>query len=129
MDNKFNFFKMVAGKTVHVDVDGTLVKSYVVPAEVPAREKLSYWTNNLDVTEKLYSRLFFCVALRLIGTKLIIWTNRSESHRDVTFKALGIFRHIFSEFEFHAGKKVLSNNMFAIDDSLKGENVLTVERL
>jgi len=85
----------------------------------------------LDVTDVILNRALFLVVLKMLGCKLIVWTNRPLSKKDVTIKALGIFSILFSDFQFFCGKKVANENMLIIDDDKKfaGINTLTVEKI
>ena len=132
MNNYFNFAIKAIGKTIYVDVDGTILCNFNIPSDVQG-SKLEWWTNNLDVTKKITSRLMFLAVLKFFGSKLVIWTNRSEQHKNVTVKSLGIFVHLFSDMQFFGGAKSknFNSNMFLMDDdkSFKGTNVLTVKRM
>lgn len=126
----FTFARRALGRTVFVDMDGTILKAFEIPAYVTGN-KLMWWNQNLDVTDIILNRALYLVILKALGCKLVVWTNRPESKKDITIKALGIFSALFSEFQFHAGKKVANADMFIIDDDKKfaGINTLTVTKI
>ena len=129
MNNYFDFFKKAIGQKVFVDVDGTILKSFEIPDDVKGN-KLVWWNENLDVTDKLYFRLLYLAGLKLMGSELVVWTNRAEHHKEMTLKALGLFRYLFSDFQFHCGKKAKQYNssMLVMDDDKRynGDNSLIV---
>lgn len=127
-----NFIKKVSRQTVFVDVDGTILKSFKIPENVTGN-KLVYWNENLTKTSIIFSRIAICIILKIVGCKLVIFTDRGENHKNITIDALGIFKNLFSDFQFYAGKKhnFYNPEMFLIDDNKKfvGKNTLTVEKI
>jgi hypothetical protein len=128
----FNFLKNAIGKTIYVDVDGTILRSFQIPADVKGN-KFFWWKKNLAPTKMIYSRIFFCFVLWLCGSKLIIWTNRSNAHKSMTVKNLGLAKFMFSEFRFFEGEKkaTYKKDMFVIDDDrrYRGERTLNVVKI
>lgn len=127
----FDFIRNSARKTVYVDVDGTILESMKIPSGV--KNAFVYWNENLSVTKIIWSRILILAVLKLLGSKLVIWTNRSIIHADVTFKSLGMTKNLFSEFYFYNGdkSKFYNKDMRLIDDDKKylGVNTLTVEKI
>ena len=128
----FNFLKNAMGNTVYVDVDGTLMRSFEIPENVEGN-KFLWWNENLAPTKILYTRIFLCAILRMLGSKLIIWTNRSNAHKGMTIKSLGLAKFLFSDFRFFEGEKkgTYNKNMFVIDDDkrYKGTRTLNVQKV
>jgi hypothetical protein len=89
----------------YIDVDGTLLKSFVVPETVPENQRLWWWSFNLVPTPRIWSRIALCCVLRLLGVRLVIWTNRRTMFEPMTRQALGVFQHLFSEWWFMGGWK------------------------
>ena len=125
-----SFARRAIGKTVFVDMDGTILKAFEIPTNIVGN-KLVWWNDNLDVTDVILTRALYLVALKALGCKLVVWTNRPATKKDITLKALGLFGHLFSEFQFHGGKKVATADMLIIDDDKKymGINTLTVTKI
>jgi hypothetical protein len=122
------FILNAIGKTIYVDVDGTILRNLAIPESVPAKEKFFWWKENLGKSDIIFSRLVLCIILRMLGCKLVIWTNRGEEHRDVTMQSLGFAKYIFSNFEFHNGKKskTYSADKIVIDDDARYKNNYTL---
>jgi len=125
----FDFIQSAKNQIVYVDVDGTLLQSMRIPSDVTGN-KLNWWRENLKVTKPIFSRFVLCAVLKILGCKLIIWTNRFPEHRDVTLKGLGFAKILFSDFQFFGGKKVYSPEMFVIDDAkYNGARALRVQNI
>jgi hypothetical protein len=131
MIKKFeDFISKVAGQTVLVDVDGTLVPSQRIPADVVKTGfGLAWWRENLQAVEINSERAEMLVALKNAGCKIVIWTDRFPEHEEITKQSLGKFVNLVDEFSFNSGTKKIHENEFAIDDKISGENVLRVERI
>ena len=92
-----------------VDVDGTLVASFVVPQEIPYEQRLAWWMENLQPTKVQWDRISILVLLKALGVDLVVWTNRGVAHEAVTKANLSKVCWLFSSWEFYGGKKSSSN--------------------
>jgi len=92
----------------YIDVDGCILQAFSVPLSVPKSDRLSWWMFNLSPTPVIKRRLPLLYLLHALGCKLHLWTNRSERHRDLTFKALGKHGKLFvnSTNFFMGGSKI-----------------------
>ena len=124
------FALKAVGRTVFVDMDGTILKAFDIPETINGN-RLMWWNENLDVTDIILYRALYLVALKALGCKLVVWTNRPVAKKAITIKALGIFAMLFSDFQFHSGKKKSSSDMLVIDDDkrYKTDTCLIVEKI
>lgn len=116
---RFIFNAYRAG-VAYIDVDGCILKKFPVPTHVFSHAALSWWKENLQPTEIVRSRIALLYVLRALGVRLVLWTNRANEHRPVTYRALGRHRDLFSELRFYNGAKDRSQPVGPVmDDDAK----------
>lgn len=109
-----------------VDVDGTLVKRFQIPADGPVitgLTPLEYWKEFLPPMPLIKRRLPLLYLLRALGVRLYVWTNRGEANKPQTLESLGIHARLFSDFLFFDGLKFTEWHTGPImDDDVKYAN-------
>jgi hypothetical protein len=98
-------------KTIYVDVDGTLLDSrldnefasrYGNDSDSAVQWYDNNWCADLEVNWVLVVQL---VIMRVIGCKLVLWTNRGSRQVAMTKANLGIVWFLFSDHLFYEGAK------------------------
>jgi hypothetical protein len=95
----------------YIDFDGTLAYSVTVEGSfVPGgpSDLLTAWKEKVHAAGRgrlILPRLCFLLALRALGVRLHVWTNRGPEMRQVTQRTLGRWSTLFDSMEFHGGKK------------------------
>lgn len=92
----------------YIDLDGCLLKRFRIPPglNLQGDENLIYWGEHLPVLPIIYPRLLLCYLLRLLGVRLIVWTNRWDpDHMCVTMESLGMHLWLFDEIRLRTGNK------------------------
>lgn len=90
-------------RAAFIDVDGCLVRKFHPPANTP--DALQWWIDNLQVTPVIRRRLPLLYLCKLLGVKLVLWTNRHPKHETVTTRALGVHAWLFDDMVFYGGTK------------------------
>lgn len=95
----------------YIDLDGCLLKRFRCPKELKlsGARALIWWMENLAPTPIVYRRLALLYVLRLLGVRVIMWTNRTQClhHLNVTHKALRRHMWLFAEMRFRDGQKIM----------------------
>lgn len=97
---------------IYVDVDGTLLSEELDLKfkksinDIGFEETMKWYNdchvNNLVINMELIKEL---ITLKEEGNELILWTNRGSKQTGMTKENLGVYWHLFSTHEFHAGSK------------------------
>lgn len=99
----------VRHRRAYVDLDGTLLYRMRCPPTERERgymDPLAWWHSNLTVRPIVRRRLVLCYALRLMGVRLTVWTNRYGVHQDVTVRSLGRHAWLFDRpIDYCSGMK------------------------
>lgn len=93
----------------YIDLDGCLLVRMRCPRDQRLKgvEFLLWWRDNLTVRPLIKRRLPLLYLLRLLGVRLIVWTNRDFCmHWPVTVRSLGKHVRLFADYEFHDGTKI-----------------------
>lgn len=104
-------FDALRYRCAYIDLDGCILRRMRCPQNIGLKgiEFLLWWRENLAVCPLIKRRLPLLYLLRLLGVKLVMWTNRDFfMHGTVTFKSLGIHAKLFSEYKFYDGTKIES---------------------
>lgn len=89
----------------YIDCDGTILCRLRVPSDLGG-DWLGWWMRNLVPTPVIKRRLPLLYLLRLLGTRLVLWTNRYDQHKALTRHALGWHgKLLFSDMRFYNGLK------------------------
>lgn len=104
-------FDALRYRCAYIDLDGCLLLRFKCPHSLGLKgiEWLLWWRENLPVRPIIKRRLPLLYLLRLLGVKLIVWTNRDKlMHHGVTIQSLGRHRWLFSEEQYYDGQKIMS---------------------
>lgn len=96
-----------SARVAYIDCDGCILEKFEVPGNISPPFRLLWWNLNLAPTPVIRRRLFLLYALRLLGVRLVLWTNRGVQHWPVTHAALGKHVELFSSLRFRGGAKIV----------------------
>lgn len=100
-------FAAVKTRVAYIDCDGCILKKFPVPEHICMPFRLMWWRLNLAPTPVIRTRLIVLYVLRLLGVRLVLWTNRGLQHCFITVDALGKHAQLFDEMRFRDGNKIL----------------------
>lgn len=113
----------------YVDVDGTLLdpsldKTFNHFFSINDNTTINWYTHHNFNTLKLnYSLIINLFILKLLGHKLILWTNRRPNNILPTYQNLKSIWFLFSDYQFHSGgkdkKTTFLPNSFIIDNETR----------
>lgn len=105
------FLSAVRYRCAFIDLDGCILRRMRCPRNLGLKgvEFLLWWREHLSVQPIIRRRLPLLYILRIMGVKLIVWTNRDASlHSNVTLQSLGIHARLFSDIRYYDGTKIQS---------------------
>jgi hypothetical protein len=109
-------------RTIYVDVDGTLLSNELDTLFAIYGVEW-YEQQRIDNLPKRYWLLIALFMLRLIGFRLVLWTNRGHMNAPATKRNLGVWWWMFSDHQFHEGYKVKPSSGWTIDDQAQHATV------
>ncbi len=102
-------------RTLYVDVDGTLL-SNDLDIMFAIHGVQWYEQQSIDNLPKRHWLLVVLLMLRVIGFRLVLWTNRGLVNKTATKRNLGVWWYLFSDHQFHEGRKEKPSRGWTIDD-------------
>lgn len=103
-------------RTIYVDVDGTLL-SNELDTLFTVHGVEWYEQQRISDLPKRYWLLIALLLLKLVGFRLVLWTNRGQMNAAATKINLGMWWYMFTDHQFHEGGKVKPSSGWTIDDT------------
>lgn len=115
-------FDAVRYRCAYIDLDGCILRRFKCPHSLALQGIrgvgwLLWWRDNLPVRPVIKRRLPLLYLLRLLGVRLVAWTNRDQGlHHEITRQSLGFHNWLFAEFQYWDGTKILTRTKGPVMD-------------